>query len=208
VPNGVDETLFFPATPAERTAIRAQLGVEENEVAVAFVGRFVEKKGVPFLLRLASRFPDVKWLLAGRGPLDPGDDFAPNVRVWRDKSGREIGDLLRGADLLVLPSLGEGFPLVVQEALACGTPVVAERDLGRADPDAKAWLHLELLGRADDDARWNARLSAVLKEIADAPHEAMRRQERADWAHNRWNWRSCAATYLQLLDQITETNAR
>lgn len=208
VPNGVDANQFFPAQPDERAALRAQLGVEADELAVAFVSRFVEKKGVPFLLALAARFPDVKWLLAGRGPLDPGDECAPNVHVWRDKSGREIGDLLRAADLLVLPSLGEGFPLVVQEALACGTPVLAECDLGRAEPGAKPWLHLEPLGRADDEERWNARLSAVLEEVADTPRETERRKERAAWAQHRWNWTRCAAFYLGVFDQITTKDAR
>jgi glycosyltransferase involved in cell wall biosynthesis len=71
--------------------------------------------------------------LAGDGPdraelAQLADALAPGrVRFRGWTAGRELVDLYATAECLVLPSASEGFPTVVGEALACGTPVVASR---------------------------------------------------------------------------------
>src|SRR5664280_1612695 len=66
IPNGVDLATFKPLTPAERGRIRSELGLRERPT-VLFVGRFVERKGLPLLHELAKLMPSVDWLFAGRG---------------------------------------------------------------------------------------------------------------------------------------------
>lgn len=200
VPNGVEGAVFSPVPLGERAKLRAGEGISPSAPVAVFAGRFVLKKGVPLLLEMARRTPDVQWILAGRGALDPGDAPLPNVRVVRDRSGQALADLFRLSDVLVLPSRGEGFPLVVQEALACGTAVLAEEELGRALPDARPWLHLEPVSGHEDAARWTNRLQSLLSDLGPNGLNAdQERQQRAQWARQHWTWTKCAHLYFDLL---------
>ena len=126
--NGVDTGVFRPGTADERAAARARFGFGEGERVALFVGRFVEKKGVARLGRAAAQRPDITFAFAGWGLIDPDAWRLPNVRVFSDLSGGGLAQLYQASDVFVLPSHGEGFPLVVQEALACGLPVVCGRE--------------------------------------------------------------------------------
>jgi glycosyltransferase involved in cell wall biosynthesis len=106
-------------------------------LTVLMVGRLLQEKGVREFVEAAEivrgRMPDVCFLLAG-GP-DPGNPSSIDpaaIAVWQQKGHvtflghREgIRDLLRDADLAVLPSYREGAPLSLIEAAACGLPLVA-----------------------------------------------------------------------------------
>jgi len=101
-----------------------------------YVGRLAEEKGIATLLRAAESVPG-SMTVVGDGPLAPlvGDaDAAGTVRylgpVWADA----MREHLRGAGALVVPSIWfEGFPMVVIEAFAAGTPVIASRIGALAD---------------------------------------------------------------------------
>jgi len=132
--NGVDGALFRPDGPATRP-------VAEAARACLFVGRFVEKKGLSILHALARARPDLTLLMAGAGPIDPARWGLPNVHVLGPQTAPALAALYRGADVLLLPSVGEGYPLVIQEAMACGLPVICGAPTHLADPDAARWLH-------------------------------------------------------------------
>ena len=59
------------------------------------------------------------------------------MRVFSDLAGPGLAELYRASDVFVLPSQGEGFPLVVQEALACGLPVVCGDESTGADAEPR-----------------------------------------------------------------------
>ena len=122
LPNGVDGDRYAFASRERMLALRSDAGRDPKRPLCLFVGRFVRRKGVDLVLSVARQLPGVDWILAGNGPLRPEDAGLPNVSVLRARSAPDIVALYQMADLLVLPSTGEGFPLVVQEALACGTP--------------------------------------------------------------------------------------
>jgi glycosyltransferase involved in cell wall biosynthesis len=133
--NGVDTAVFHPGAP-ERQA----LGLPEHGTLVAFVGRFVEKKGLSIVQAVAARCPGVCFALAGAGPIDPHAWGLGNVHVLGPLSPERIAGLFRSADCLLLPSIGEGYPLVIQEAMATGLPVICGAESARADPAAAPWL--------------------------------------------------------------------
>jgi glycosyltransferase involved in cell wall biosynthesis len=179
----------------ERAALRTKLGLAEEQPVLLFVGRFVAKKGLPLLMDLVPRLPHVQWVFAGRGPLDPGGWEQPAVRVFRDRAGPTLAELYQVADLLVLPSVGEGFPLVVQEAMACGTPVLAGNELVGALPDVDRVLLTEPVEGAEALDRWQARLATI---SADPDSLRQRRQAVAEFASECWSWHRCADSYLDL----------
>lgn len=195
MPNGVDAHFFFPVDDAHRRALRAELGVEAGVPLLLFVGRFVEKKGMRLLQKLAPLVPGAQWIFVGRGPLDPSAWQLKNVRVRHDLSQDALVPLYQAADLLVLPSVGEGFPLVVQEAMACGTPALVSEETAAGSPEADALLLREPLGKSDDEARWSARIRALLSspDLADLRHGV------AEFARSRWSWERCAERYAEIM---------
>lgn len=194
IENGVDTDHFRPASESGRRALRAALGVPEGATLLLFLGRFVEKKGLPVLRELAERLPQAFWLFAGWGPLDPSQWGRGNVRVIHNPGN--ILELYQAADLLVLPSVGEGFPLSVQEAMACGTPVLVGSETAEGCPQAGSVLLAEPTGLPDTAQRWARRLQALL--ASPQPLQALRPQV-ARFAQEHWSWDRCTARYAALL---------
>jgi glycosyltransferase involved in cell wall biosynthesis len=198
VVNGVETTIFSPASLEERRQIRQDFSFSPENKICLFVGRFVEKKGLPTLHELAKLFPQVHWIFAGWGKLDPEAWNLPNVRVFRGLSGTELAPLYQMADLLVLPSKGEGFPLVVQEAMACGTPTVVSPEVAQAYPAAAALMFSVAVEGADADfgggaiAQWSNQLENLLyhsTQLSDL------RPRVATFAAEHWSWQKCAQQY-------------
>jgi phosphatidylinositol alpha-1,6-mannosyltransferase len=199
LPNGVDTRIFHPAEPAARAGIREELGVASGQPLLLFVGRFVEKKGLLLLRELASALPGARWVFAGWGPLDPQGWQCANVAVARERSGASLASLYQAADLLVLPSRGEGFPLVVQEAMACGTPAIVSAETAAGCPGAAGLLLAEALDPAPAAPRWTARLRELLGSAG--PLAALRPRV-AEYARETWSWERCAARYAELLEAL------
>ncbi len=113
IPNGIDAT--FCADNESVGEIRDAARTE-----VVFAGRFVEKKGLDIVREAAEQLPEIEFNLCGSGPVDPGAWLCRNVRLHGRLQPGELRDLFHRNSLLLLPSRGEGFPLVIQEAMACG----------------------------------------------------------------------------------------
>ncbi|MGA8049372.1 MAG: glycosyltransferase family 4 protein [Burkholderiales bacterium] len=200
--NGVDTTVFHPVDAKRRRELRAALGIGPDVPLLLFVGRFVEKKGLPVLRELAARMPEARWLFAGWGTLDPEGWGLANVSVARGLTGAQLAPLYQAADLLVLPSRGEGFPLVVQEAMACGTTALIGTDTAAACPDAAAVLPSEDATGADVAARWERRIRQLISEPEGAQEM---RAEVAAYATVNWSWERCAARYAELFARCSPT---
>jgi len=199
VANGVNTDLYSPPEAGGRARARAELGFDSVQPIVAFVGRFIETKGLPTIERLARMLPDVTWLLAGWGPIDPAAWNASNVRVFTGLRGPTLVPLYRAADVLVLPSLGEGLPLVVQEALACGTRAIVDSETARAIGAPAGMVVAGPLGGPETADVW---AGVVRGCIADRETWEGRRGEIAEFARARWSWPSTAARYSALFDAI------
>lgn len=122
IPYGIDTERFRPPTAAERTAARQRLGLPESAEIVLFVGRLIERKGVDIFFEVSRRMPGSHFLMVGDGPLRP--DPATNLTWLPFVAPDEMEIVYRAADLFVLPSHSEGFPLAVHEAMATGIPVI------------------------------------------------------------------------------------
>ena len=205
IANGVDCTTFHPADARARVELRARLGVEARTPLFLFAGRFVEKKGLHILQRLAHDFAQVRWIFAGWGPLDPARWGLHNVAVRRDLTQAELAPLYQAADLLVLPSVGEGFPLVVQEAMACGTPALVSDETAAGCPEAAGVLLHESLAGGDPAGRWHARIEELLSRRDVL---AALRPRAAEFARATWSWERAVERYAEILGEAARLECR
>ncbi|MDR3639692.1 MAG: glycosyltransferase [Humidesulfovibrio sp.] len=139
--NGVDVECFQPDAAA-RTRLRAQWRTGEGTPLVGLVARVDSMKGHAVFCRAAAlvlrRRADVRFVFCGAGT-EPGaeelDRFvaAHGLEAAAIRLGRraDVAAVIGALDVLALASLGEGFPNVVAEALACSVPVAA-LDVGDA----------------------------------------------------------------------------
>ncbi len=200
--NGVQHTIFKTVTDDRRSVLRQKFGIDD-EPMLLFVGRFVARKGLPILEKLTSALPEAAWVFAGRGPLDPSGWGRSNCMIFRDRSGAGIAELYQAADLLVLPSVGEGLPLVMQEAIACGLPVLCAPETAAADPRLVALL---FTGRVipEDVAATAYNWTAHLRSILDDPDmRATRSAALAAHAAEQWSWTRAAEKYAKIFRGLT-----
>lgn len=100
---------------------------------VTYIGRLLEGKGAETLVRAWRRLPGVRLKIIGDGALRPGLEALSlseglNIEFAGMQSRAAVLEAIAGADLLIIPSeCYEGFPMVITEAFACGTPIVASR---------------------------------------------------------------------------------
>ena len=139
IPNFVDNDRFHPYSAVKRTALRKKYGIAADKFVVLGSGQVQERKGVPDFIRLARQNPDVEFFWAGGfsfGRLTDGyselkkvvDNPPANLHFTGIVSRDKIAELNNLADLFLLPSYNELFPMSVLEAFSCGTPVML-RDL-------------------------------------------------------------------------------
>src|SRR5439155_22101801 len=187
--NGVDVDTFRPAADSEeQRRERMALGLPQDQRIALFVGRFVEKKGLHWRHRLAERHADMIWAFAGWGPIDLEEWDLPNVRVFRDLSGASLAGLYRAADFFTLPSIGEGFPLVVQEALASGLPVLCCDEVAAADPAAAPLLR----GVPLDESQPEQTVLALSKAVGELTSSPSYPSDRHAFARAHYSWASAA----------------
>jgi glycosyltransferase involved in cell wall biosynthesis len=131
--NGVEHNRYAH-DPGVRQAVRDELGLSRDDVAVGCVATMTRQKGIPYLLEaIAAARPDVPravFMVVGGGPmLEEMRQLAASVGLgqavrflgWRDDATR----LMVGLDLLVSSSLWEGFAMVLLEGMAAGRAILA-----------------------------------------------------------------------------------
>ncbi|MDB5412426.1 MAG: glycosyltransferase family 1 protein [Rubritepida sp.] len=132
--NGRDPAIFHP-DPAARAALRAEMGVAEDDCVVIGISRLVRHKGWPELLEAMQRLPNAHlWVVGERLASDHGEDLTPHFTRAAEVLGPRLKMLgyrhdvprwLQAADVFALPSHFEGLPMSVIEAMLTGLPVVA-----------------------------------------------------------------------------------
>ena len=137
IPNGIDFGRFANAQPLSPTS----LGLDPDKQTILFVGRLDPVKRVKDLLTASVeiiRKQAVQLLIVGDGcECKPLQNLAQNLGIAGDThflgTRRDVERILKSADLLVLPSLWEGMPCALLEAMAARVPIAASRTSGVVD---------------------------------------------------------------------------
>ena len=201
VPNGV-RLEDFAANPSSNGIGGLALPARAAEKRrLVFMARLHPKKGLDLLIPAWARLKEYhsRWELVIAGPDEDGYrsvveklirelDVASATTLVGSVTGSNKRDLLKGADLFILPSYSEGFPVAVLEAMACQAPVIGTEacNLTELETEGGGWL-------------CQANVSSVQKVLGEALQSSdTERQERGRTARKlierRYTWPSIAAT--------------
>ena len=204
IPNGVDVASFAvaPVLP----------GYPRSVKTVLFLGRFDEpRKGMAVLLAalptLVERFPEIEILIVGRGDEDElrqeAGELAGHLRLLGQVDDAEKASALRSADVYCAPHTGgESFGIVLVEAMAAGTPVVASNldAFRRVLEDGSAGM----LVPVEDSA---ALAQALITVLSDAELRAGY-VDAASAAVSQYDWHVVADDILMVYETVAGSGAR
>ena len=207
--NGIDTSEYAP-DPGTDVLVRS--GIDLGRPYVIFVGRITRQKGVPVLLRAASRLigeaqlvlcagtPDTPELLAEVTELVDALQAERSGVIWIPEmlSKPEVIQLLTHATVFACPSVYEPLGIVNLEAMACGTAVVGSRTGGI--PEVVADGETGLLVPPDDPAELARALNMLLADPdrADAMGQAGRKRAVAEFS-----WTTIAVQTADLYAELT-----
>jgi glycosyltransferase involved in cell wall biosynthesis len=146
IPNGVDTDRFRPARAGEKERVRDDLGIPEGAFVVATSGMRIARKNAVALVEAVAALErrPVDVLVVGPEGGDPGYEGRLRAAIAALPAGvnahllggvpvERVAELLRAADVYVLPSRAEGLPNSILEAMATGLPCVATDVPGSRD---------------------------------------------------------------------------
>ena len=186
--NGIRLLPSQPINAACRAALSAELGLKPGMHLVCSVGRLMEQKGYCFLLeaipRIIQEYPGTVFAIAGGGPLlkelqEQAQTLDITASVLFLGIRPDVADLLSLADIFVLPSLWEGLPIALLEAMGAGVPAIASQVDGvleiivhnqtgllvpPAEADALSQAILRLLGEPELRVNLSAQGKALVEK--------------------------------------------
>ena len=129
----------YSATAVDRQAKRREFGISDNDFVIISVGELDQRKNhqqVIKALALMEERSDIYYLICGRGEREDSlKKLASDAKVNLILAGyrSDVPEVLAAADLFIFPSLREGLPRALMEAMAAGVPVIASDIRGNND---------------------------------------------------------------------------
>lgn len=209
-PYPVDRTFVVPFgtseafRPGDRATARAALGVAPELPVLLHVGSEEPRKNVATLLRalprVAARHPEVLLVRVGAGSSRARRLIARlgldrHVRYVRDVSDADLATWYAAADMLVFPSVLEGFGLPLLEALQCGCPVVA------ANTSSIPEVTGDAASLVDDPLDQDGLAAAIVRVLEDADWRAELARRGPPRAAG-FSWRLAAERTAAVYDRV------
>lgn len=210
VSNAVDAPRF--ASGADASRLSRELGIRESDYVVGSVGRLMTQKGHEHLLRAFPKIlrakPDTKLVLVGDGELR--GELENLARTLSIESAviftgirRDVPELLELFDLFVLPSLWEGQPLTIMEAMAAGKPIIAT-DVGDNAVILGAGERGVIVKPGDSSALG----LAVIRLASDAALAAALGARAQEYAASAFNVQSMVKRYEEVFSAVMADDTR
>lgn len=173
--NGIDLKKFNPGQPAKN--IRAELNIPADKILVLFIARFTSHKQPLALIEAFAKAqqqnPDLFLLMVGDGDQkEEAIQLIANLKmqdhIRLESFRQDVPDVLSAADIFVLPSLWEGLPIGLLEALAMGKAVIASNVDGTSEiiKDGKNGILVET----------SSLVSNLTKELVQLSKDKMKRE--------------------------------
>ena len=186
----------------QRLQVRNEIGVEDNEHLVLYVGRLRAVKGVEFGIRAVAKaleqYPNMKLALAGEGDQRQqletlSTELGINNNVTFLGARKDLPNVLSACDSVIMPSLTEGFPRVAIEAMASSKPVIATRVGGVPEAifDGQSGILVQ-------SKNVEAMANAIVRIVTNS--ELAKRL--GDAARQRTEQRFAASSYVARLDEM------
>lgn len=205
--NGIDIAPYrHPLTLPERDTIRSNLGIGQKQFAFGMLSRLGKEKGhsdaLQALARLKSSLPEILLVVVGDGP-ELGSLQAQATHLGLDEHVRfcgqrsDVADILRAFDAFLMPSLIEGLPMALLEAMATGLPTIATPvgDISAVIEDNRSGL---LVPPADA-----VKLAAAMKRLtSDSSLQQRLGQSASRTIERQFSSRQMAYLYCQLYDRL------
>lgn len=136
---GIDLDKFQKKEPT-RQEIRNKLGIPESKIILMSVGELTKRKNHMVMIEALARLKeyDILYVICGDGPLKAqlrakAEELGVRDRLKLLGFRKDIAELHKMADIFVFPSLQEGLPVALMEAMASGLPIVASKIRGNED---------------------------------------------------------------------------
>jgi teichuronic acid biosynthesis glycosyltransferase TuaC len=206
VPIGVDTDIF---KKGDSTSIREQFGICSETKIVLYVGQLVQLKGLKYLMdsipHILSKHHDVLFVLAGEGPLKK------KISELIKQNGLDKNIILLGAinyknlvqwysisDIFVLPSLSEGRPSVIYEAMSCEVPIIAT-DVGGVSEQIKDGYNGFVI-KPKDSRKLADKINYLLEN--DDLRNNMGKNGRKRIIEEGWTWKSHAKNAINVYKKL------
>lgn len=205
IPNGVSLKDYIPM---QKSSHRSEQCMSKRIVTV---GRLIQNKGIHHLIDAApevlQRFPSTEFIIVGEGPMRTELESRAKEKCVSHAFRfhgfvPKVSDILNTNDIFVRPSLTEGMPLAVLEAMACGLPVVATRVAGT--PEIVIDHETGILVNVGDVENLAEALMELLGNTELAKKYGVRARELVEKRHS---WEGNATMMLNLYKEILDNRS-
>ncbi len=198
IPNSVDVERFRPASTPD--------GEQEMDQSVLFLGRLSRNKGPQYLMeaipRVVSEIPEATFAFVGDGPLRAPitrrmQELGLNGSVRIHGKVPDVVPLLQRAGVVVRPSLTEGMPLAVMEAMACGRPILATRVGGTTDliSDGDTGMLME-------PGNVEALADGLIRVLTNRQRAAAMGRRAREWTERQMSWERVSRMYQSVYEEV------
>ena len=202
IPNFVAKKDFFAYSSEQKKQLREAKGISSNQFVVFGAGQVQERKGVYDFVKLAEEMPDIQFIWAGGfsfGKITDGYEKFKKIMEHPPKNllftgivqRDEMRDYYNLADLFLLPSYEELFPMCILESFASNTPVML-RDLPLYEPVLKGY-YLPCAGKAA--------MKDSIERLKNNPQMYQELKQQAIKGNNYYSEERLAALWLKFYQQ-------
>lgn len=191
--NCADTKLFKPTSKKIKISLRKKYNLPLNKPIIIFTGRMVEKKGFHKLFE--ARDKNYFIVFVGDGVIPEYMKKDKDVKFVGFKKQKELAKLYPACNIFCLPSINEGFPLTILEAMACGLPIITTDHPGYTD-----YLDRKFVKLIEPNTN---NIKKAIKEILNSPKKMKEMGEYSrDSVEKRFSWKRNGDEIIKIYEKV------